>query len=130
MRQLKSSILILCLCIPVFGQEETLVGTGEIDHGGYGALVVKVTGINGETAILVGGRGGWIINHTFVLGGGGYGLVNNLRPDDPGSFLFPDGETLLNFGYGGLELAYIINSDKLIHSGRIKSRAGISTASA
>ena len=31
------------------------------------------TTLNGENAVLVGGRGGWIINHSFVLGGAGYG---------------------------------------------------------
>ena len=44
------------------------------------------------------GRGGWIINHTFVIGGGGYGLANNIRSSDAQSFIFPHGETYLNFG--------------------------------
>jgi hypothetical protein len=114
----KVAIIIAMLCFfssRMMAQEETLVGGGDIEHGGFGAPVVKYTQIIGEPSLLVGGRGGWIINHTFVIGGGGYGLVNNIRSTEPGSFIFPYGDTFLNFGYGGLELEYIGQSDKLIH---------------
>ena len=66
--------LIGLLLFAFFGfasaQDEQLV-SGKIESGGFGAPVWKITQINGETAMLTGGRGGWIINHTFVIGGGG-----------------------------------------------------------
>jgi hypothetical protein len=109
---MKSQLLLLLFVFPVlvFAQEETLL-SGEIHHGGFGGPVVKMTRINGEDALLVGGRGGWIINHAFVIGAGGYGLVSDVRPKTPG-FL---NEDLLMLGYGGLELEFIAASDKLVH---------------
>jgi len=105
------SILLLFICTQTFGQEQTLVGSGEISHGGFGGPVFKYTQIKGEPAVLIGGRGGWIINHTFVIGGGGYGLVNQIEAD----YLINNKHPFINFGYGGLELEYIIQSDQVVH---------------
>jgi hypothetical protein len=95
----------------MFAQEETLIGEGEVSHGGFGGPVIKFTQIKGEPGVLVGGRGGWIINHTFVIGGGGYGLTNKIEAENQFLGIKP----YLNFGYGGVELEYIMHSDKLIH---------------
>jgi hypothetical protein len=105
------SILLLFISCQSFGQEQTLVGSGEISHGGFGGPVFKYTQIKGEPAVLIGGRGGWIINHTFVIGGGGYGLVNQIEAD----YMINDKHPFINFGYGGLELEYIIQSDQVVH---------------
>jgi hypothetical protein len=103
--------LVILFSSLIFSQEKTLVGNGEINHGGFGAPVVKYTQIYGEPAVLVGGRGGWIIDHSFVIGGGGYGLANEINSDfNP--LQFP---TYIHFGYGGLELEYIIASDQIFH---------------
>jgi len=98
-------VLTVFAIVPAFGQQQTLL-TGKIDHGGYGGPVLKGIQIGNETGLMVGGRGGWIINHTFVLGGGGYGLVTEI--DAPG-------DSLLNLGYGGLTLGLVLKSDELIH---------------
>jgi hypothetical protein len=129
----KLIVLSLILSFQLFAQEETLVGNGEVTHGGFGGPVIKYTQIKGEPAILVGGRGGWIINHTFIIGGGGYGLANDIRANNP--LIVAPGITkpYLNFGYGGLELEYIIESDKLLHfsvysligAGSVSYRAGL-----
>lgn len=106
-----STILLLCLvALPAFAQEETLIA-GNVEHGGFGGPVVKIGSFNGDAGVLVGGRGGWIINHSFIIGGGGYGLANNVKAKTFG----PLGERYLNFGYGGLELEYVSASDRLIH---------------
>jgi hypothetical protein len=104
-------ILMMCLVtFPALAQEETLI-TGDIQSGGFGGPVAKITSMNGEAGILVGGRGGWIINHSFIIGGGGYGLANNIRA----KVLGPNGERYLNFGYGGVELEYVSQPARLIH---------------
>jgi len=54
----------------------------EIENGGYGALLLNIGQINGETGIFLGGQGGWIINHRLVLGVKGYGLVNRIAVKD------------------------------------------------
>lgn len=105
------SILSLLLCSQIFAQEQTLMGSGKMSNGGFGGPVIKYTQIKNEPAVLIGGRGGWIINHTFVIGGGGYGLANQIESDYSVNFSNP----YINFGYGGLELEYIIQSDQLVH---------------
>lgn len=105
MKQCITLIVLVLLSIPGMGQQKTLV-SGDIDHGGYGGPELKLTALNGESELLVGGRGGWIIDHTFVIGGGGYGLTTEIPMSD---------STLLNFGYGGLDLEFIVKSDELIH---------------
>lgn len=91
-------------------QEQTLLKDG-IQSGGFGGIAVKFTEVNNQFGVLVGIRGGWIINHTFVVGAGGYGLANEVESD----FILDDVRYELEFGYGGLELTYINNSNRLIH---------------
>jgi hypothetical protein len=104
-------VLTIILFTQVFGQEKTLLGDGEITHGGYGGPVIKFSQVNDNFAVFVGGRGGWIINHTFVIGAAGYGLANPIKGNE---IIFGESRRL-HFGYGGLELGYINNSDELIH---------------
>ena len=66
--------------------------------------------VNGQFAVFAGGRGGWIINHAFVLGAAGYGLTNDIR------FFAGGPPRQFDFGYGGLDLEAIIGSDRLIHA--------------
>jgi len=109
MKGLLTTVLAVAVSVsPATAQEQTLVGHG-IESGGFGAPVVKFTQVNGEFGLMVGGRGGWIINHRFVLGGGGYGLVNDSWVN--GVPL----ESQLQFGYGGLELEGIIASNSIVH---------------
>jgi hypothetical protein len=102
-------LLVIVFTFSAFAQEATLIN-GEIESGGFGGPVLKVTSINGENAVMVGGRGGWIINHTFVLGGGGYGLVTEVNAKTTDSL-----RQYIQLGYGGLEIEYITASDDLLH---------------
>ncbi|UCB45342.1 MAG: hypothetical protein JSV25_14180 [Spirochaetota bacterium] len=86
------------------GGEQTLI-SGEIESGGTGGPILKFTGVSDTFCVFLGGRGGWIINHMFMLGGGGYGLVSDV---------FISGNKL-HMGYGGFYAEYIINSDALVH---------------
>jgi hypothetical protein len=129
----KLIVLSLILSFQLFAQEETLLGSGEVTHGGFGGPVIKYTQIKGEPSVLVGGRGGWIINHNFIIGGGGYGLANDIKANNPLIILPGITKPYLNFGYGGLELEYIIESDKLLHfsvysligAGSVSYRSGL-----
>ncbi len=93
--------------IPREQEDETLV-SGKTVFGLYGGPVVKFTELNDDFAVLVGGHGGLIINRTFVIGGGGYGLANHIDVITPEHHL-------LDFGYGGIIFEYIISSRKLFH---------------
>ncbi len=111
MKNISGLLLVFFFIVPGICQEETLI-SGKLESGGFGGPVVKFTDIKNELGVMVGGRGGWIINHTFVLGGGGYGLANeNIEVYDTAH----DTTYYLTMGYGGLELEYIYDSDKLVH---------------
>lgn len=106
---LKSFLLFLFLSVSIlYSQESTLVGDN-IENGGFGGPVIKFTKVNNEFGVFVGARGGWIMNHKFVIGLGGYGLVNNIKVAD----LLTKNRLII--GYGGLELEYIINSNDVFH---------------
>lgn len=96
--------LLAALPAGVAAQEETLV-SGPLRSGGFGAPVMKFSEVNDRFAFLMGGRGGWIINDAFVIGGGGYGLTNhhNFTTD------------ALDMGYGGLDLEYVNRPTELLH---------------
>jgi hypothetical protein len=91
---------------------ETLI-SDNISSGGYGGAVLMYSRILDRDAVFFGGKGGWIINHHFVLGGAGFGMVTRV-PTPAGA---PDiGEDLrTEFGYGGIWLEYIFLPDKLVH---------------
>ena len=95
-------------------ESETLFGSGEITHGGYGGPEVKLTQLQGEMGLMVGGRGGWIINSSFSIGGGGYGLVTTHKINNYPTF-YDDSSAYLRVGWGGVFLEYINNSNNLIH---------------
>lgn len=105
-----SSLILLLLAVAssAVAQERTLLGP-RFHSGGFGGPVVKFSEVDGDFAVFVGGRGGWIINHTLVLGLGGYGLVNDVDIIE-----FPSARDI-EFGYGGFELEYINSSNSLIH---------------
>ena len=104
------TVLLFLIASNASAQMNTLL-QGDIEHGGYGGPVLKVGQINGETKIFMGGQGGWIINNTFVLGGGGWGLVSDQDALLDGA----GGSDQINMGYGGFLFEYLIRSDQLLH---------------
>lgn len=90
-------------------QPETLF-SGDLEHGGYGALRFGWSRVNGKDSAMVGVEGGWIINHSFILGLGAVGLAS---PHPAFGALAGQGD--LMFGYGGLLLGYTLASDRLVH---------------
>lgn len=84
------------------------------DDGAFFAPVVRISAMKGQTVALAGGRGGWIINKNFVLGGGFYGLESNLYDDtiDPLNGSRP----LVRINYGGIDLEYIFNPGSPLHA--------------
>lgn len=107
---MKNLIIILlgvALSFSVRGQDETLIG-GKIESGGYGGPVIKIGQLNGETSVFIGGQGGWIINHRFVLGGKGYASVMPAAVDGLDNIV-------VGFASGGAFFEYILHSNKLLH---------------
>jgi len=95
--------------VPAQEQPRTLLSR-PIHHSGYGAPVVSYTRFADRDSVLVGGRGGWILNHQFVIGGGGFGLATPARQS-----AVDQADYQHTFGYGGLWLEYLIAPMNVVH---------------
>lgn len=82
----------------------------ERSNGGYGGLMFNYSSIAQRDAILMGAKGGWVINHSFTLGAGGYGFITEPKND---AILNRDYE--FTGGYGGLLFEPIIRGKMPIH---------------
>ena len=74
-------------------------------NGGYGALSFNYTQIDGKDAFLMGARGSWIMGHSFAIGLGGCGFINDVNYHN---WLNNNMDYNLAGGYGGLYLEPII----------------------
>lgn len=97
---------------PAPERPRTLI-SGPVEHGAFGAATVSYAPIAGEDALLFGARGGWIVNHCFVLGGGFHGLVNQMRP--PAGSTGRADRRRLRLGYAGVLLEYIVAPMSMVH---------------
>ncbi|MBN2543440.1 hypothetical protein JXI42_11300 [bacterium] len=111
MRTAISIVMVLMLVTVCVAKDETLFGSHRFEPGGYGGPVLKVTTVDGEIGIMMGGRGAFCINHVFGIGGGGYGLVNEVKAKDTA----PADRPYLGFGYGGVILEGIFFSPNMVH---------------
>lgn len=116
MRTILISILLVSLIYPLKAQEDkdlvyrdrddeviTLFGDRHVSHGGYGAITIGYSVIDNKDAIMIGGRGAWIIGHWFAIGFGGLGFINDMNFNNVLSQ-----NVNLTGGYGGLILEPII----------------------
>ena len=116
MKRNKAAVLLLVmLCAGhVLAQDqepETLLG--EITtSGGFGGPYMKVSSVGDVGAVWFGGFGGWVINHSFVIGGAGFGLLTDV---DAGVDDFTGTERVLMTGYGGMWLEYHPGWKKVLH---------------
>ena len=115
---MKTNKLLIIVAAMIFGMGayaqddfETVVksGNGEVEHGGYGAVRIGYTQIDGLSALTSGVRGVWIINHKFALGGGASGFINDLSPNNGSNEYFIGG------GYGGFVFEPILFPNKAFH---------------
>ncbi len=115
-RILLFAALLAMFAWPAAAQRTETLFDGDVDHGGFGGPVARLTTIGDDFAVFMGGRGGWIINfspsHTLVLGGGGYGLATNYEVEETTTRGRP---LYLNVGYGGFEIEYVHRTRKLVH---------------
>jgi hypothetical protein len=82
--------------------------------GGWGAPVVHVTTIRDRAAVLVGGRGGWLLDGRLTIGGGGFGLASEIAAP-PAAQVAGERQLDLELGYGGAWLEYTFAPLKLLH---------------
>lgn len=99
----------------------TLFGSnGDHDNGGWGAPTASYTRILDRDAMLVGLRGGWLIDHRLTFGIAGYGLVTDAPNAAYDAHLVDRGyapwrPSQLRMGYGGLFIEPIIAHRSAVH---------------
>ena len=111
MRRLIFTVLALGITTAAAAQEQTII-SGNVAVRAFGEPVAKYAWINEQSSLLAGGRGGVILNRRFVIGGAGYGLVNDVHGSPTG---IDGGPLRLQFGYGGGTLEYILMPDAAVH---------------
>jgi hypothetical protein len=109
MKKLLFITLSVLTFVPLSAQEQTLL-SADIDHGGFGGIAYQLTQVNENMAMMIGGHGGWIINHTVYLGLAGFGMDGEFQLERD-----REDERYLNLGYGGIELGLILASNRLLH---------------
>lgn len=112
MRLVTFVVILIAFGANLAAQEQTLLKL-EGETGGFGGPVVKFTSINGQAAVLIGGRGGWIFDHSLIVGGGAYAVVNEINA--PEGVLPFEGPLDIEFGYLGFELEYVSRPASLLH---------------
>jgi len=108
-------VITLLMCASGATAQEHTVFKDSVATGGFGGPVAKVTSINDQVAMMAGGRGGWVINHSLIIGGGGYGITTEVNATE--GAIADQGPLDLQFGYGGVEVEYRIHPQRLGHIG-------------
>lgn len=99
----------------------TLFGAGhKLANGGWGAPTASYTRIMDHDAMLVGIRGGWLIDHRVTLGIAGHGLVTDMTNPTYDAHLIDEGRpphhsSKFRAGYGGLLIEPIIAYKSPVH---------------
>jgi len=117
-----TAIIIFCIAAGVNAQEnndqkgkkdeiKTLLGK-DISHGGYLGATFMYTSIDKQDAFNIGGRMGWIMNHSFAMGLAGYGFFNDIYSVDNNN---PATMTNMAGGYGGFYIEPIIAPKFPVH---------------
>jgi hypothetical protein len=117
MKRMMILFFLLACSASVSAQEHETLFSAPVKHGGFGGVAQKLTVIRGEPGFMMGGYGGWLIDQRLMIGGGGYGLVSNVRASNAAEAAYsPVNEPLyVEFSYGGLMLEYIFSPHKLVH---------------
>ncbi|MCB9184620.1 MAG: hypothetical protein H6591_11950 [Flavobacteriales bacterium] len=97
-----------------------LSGDHHIVHGGWGGPSAHYTRVLDQDALLVGARGGWLINHRLTIGLAGHGLVTYVGNAGYDAYLHdigrsPRHRSRFDMGYGGLLIEPIIAYRSPIH---------------
>lgn len=110
---MKTVLVFIGICLIAtlaYAYDDTLIKP-QTEVGGYFCIVSKHTQVKDAFAMLIGGKAYLLVNHSWAFGAGGYGVVNDLLPDE-----FKDrGLVKLRMYYGGWAVEYIPWHDKVFH---------------
>jgi hypothetical protein len=98
---------------PQHAKVKSLLGKGNVING-YGGTDIRVSDFFGTNAFLVGGHGGLLVNRSYFLGLGAYGLVSQSTFETQ----WMDGtekEFSFYMGYAGLVMGGTLLHKELVH---------------
>ena len=103
-------MLLSSLTASEFQRETMTTSSEENEYGGFGGPIIKVTHLgDNDAALMIGGKGAFLINHTYYVGGAMYALVCNDK------YQVENEDKRLGFGYGGLIAGYNFYPSKVVH---------------
>ncbi|MEE4116016.1 MAG: hypothetical protein V2I37_07600 [Marinilabiliaceae bacterium] len=88
---------------------KTLFGR-QRSFGGYGAFWMGYSTVDDKHSLQFGGRGSWVLQHSFAIGFGGTGFINEYHYD-----IVLDKDVFLAGGYGGIYLEPVIFPGSPVH---------------
>jgi hypothetical protein len=92
---------------PCDEDEQRAVLGGDVDHGGYGGPTWGLAIVDGQGVTTDGGRGGWIIDHRWVIGGYGWSSRPMSTPEN--------GKLLGRSSGGGMFVERILFPNSEVH---------------
>jgi len=118
MKTICSIIALMAFSTFGFSQEiKTLTSNEgpETTFGGYGGPLIQVPNINNDWGLIIGGKGGAIVNRKFAIGGIGKALVtsNDFIGDDLNGN--ENASLSLSYGVGGIFAEYLYKLENPIH---------------
>ncbi|MBN1819458.1 MAG: hypothetical protein JW833_02010 [Prolixibacteraceae bacterium] len=119
MKQLIMLLIIVAIGLSVSAQDDyrndeiQTIFSKNKSNGGYGAFTFGYSQIDGKDAFVTGARGAFIVDHSFAIGIGGYGFVNDLSYKE--ILTGYDSYVGLAGGYGGIFIEPIIGSRMPVH---------------
>ena len=99
------TLFVLFFSILSFADETTA-----ISHGGFGGPVIKMTDIYDRTTPMIGGKGAYLVEHSFYVGGAAYSVAKNNEYKSPATI-----KQKYNFSYAGVILGYLFTPSKNFH---------------
>jgi len=93
---------------------EVLFNLNESSLSGYGGIYTRFSKAGDTHGCFVGGRGGFIVNDSYVIGAGGMGLAYPSKREKITGSDYTGLYDQINFGYGGLLTEYYINPKDLV----------------
>jgi hypothetical protein len=110
-----SVIIQILVLLASYGVAQGQQPSNEVGGGShFGAPVLKYTVVHDQGAIMVGGRGGWNITPSLLLGGGMYGTIDGVDAPE-GAVPNAPGRLDIKFESFGFDLEYAANPKAPTH---------------
>lgn len=95
-------------------ETESLISWENVRFSGYGGSQTFGAALGSGTGVWTGGKGGVIVNDSWVFGGSGFGLITQGTKTISDSEQIPDDRQYTSIGFGGIMMEYYFFPKSLI----------------